>query len=804
MAKIIGNITTTPMPFSVVDQTYSAESANAQSGTAVAEAINSKADKNNVNGGFNGGAQATATTGGAVGYKSTTKKGGAIGRSTVSDSGGAIGESATATSGGAIGEGAQETEGGGAIGWNSKAGGGFSGGNHAQVIKDSNGNYIDAIQLGQGMNKRSGTLQIYDYTLMNEDGSIPEERLPTLSASNVGQKTENGGEIFNDYENNKAIASNTHAEGQKAIAGSKAFSFDTLHSYVTSDYDNEVGTGKYYLNSVVGITKGLEYTVVLKNNYDLNGKVISVGNTYVEVDNYIIPNSSAETTISESSYILFPTNPSIGDIVIGSTAHAEGNETKALSTASHAEGYLTTAAGNYSHTEGRETIAAYSAHAEGQRTSAKGNSSHSEGYDTKAIGFASHSEGQGTKANGNQSHAEGVNTISSGIASHTEGQGTQATGNGAHAEGYLTKASGSYSHTAGIGTVAASYYQHAEGKYNIEDNKNKYAHIVGNGTSDTNRSNAHTLDWKGNAWFAGEVTVGTDKDKLATEKVVDSKIAEFVDSAPETLDTLNELAEALGDDPNFATTVATELGKKVDAKTEDGGFAGGDSSSATTGGAIGYGAQAREGGAVGWGAVAEKGFSGGHGAKVGRDDYWNYIDAIQLGTGINSNPKSLQVYNHTLMNADGSIPEERLPILETLATIEYVDSKIGSGGGEGNSIYGFDYYYETTSINLNDSDYQRVGIHKIKKTGSMEQPTIIMTQAYAGGLQQTVIRSNYIRLRQIKPDGTMTDWDDYVLNSKLEEKVAESKAYTDEKIGSIETVLDSIIAMQNELIGGDE
>ena len=38
----------------------------------------------------------------------------------------------------------------------------------------------------------------------------------------------------------------------------------------------------------------------------------------------------------------------------------------------------------------------------------------------------------------------------------------------------------------------------------------------------------------------------------------------MVDSAPETLNTLNELAAALGDDPNFATTVATQIGGKVD------------------------------------------------------------------------------------------------------------------------------------------------------------------------------------------------------------------------------------------------
>ena len=50
---------------------------------------------------------------------------------------------------------------------------------------------------------------------------------------------------------------------------------------------------------------------------------------------------------------------------------------------------------------------------------------------------------------------------------------------------------------------------------------------------------------------------------LATETYVQSKIAEVVNSAPGTLDTLNELAKALGNDPNFATTMATELGKKA-------------------------------------------------------------------------------------------------------------------------------------------------------------------------------------------------------------------------------------------------
>lgn len=56
---------------------------------------------------------------------------------------------------------------------------------------------------------------------------------------------------------------------------------------------------------------------------------------------------------------------------------------------------------------------------------------------------------------------------------------------------------------------------------------------------------------------------GVDVD--AVGEIVDQKIAELVDTAPEALDTLNELAAALGDDPNFATTMATELGKKANA-----------------------------------------------------------------------------------------------------------------------------------------------------------------------------------------------------------------------------------------------
>jgi len=49
----------------------------------------------------------------------------------------------------------------------------------------------------------------------------------------------------------------------------------------------------------------------------------------------------------------------------------------------------------------------------------------------------------------------------------------------------------------------------------------------------------------------------------ATKGYVDTQISNLVDSAPSTLDTLNELAAALGDDPNYATTITNALAAKL-------------------------------------------------------------------------------------------------------------------------------------------------------------------------------------------------------------------------------------------------
>jgi hypothetical protein len=51
----------------------------------------------------------------------------------------------------------------------------------------------------------------------------------------------------------------------------------------------------------------------------------------------------------------------------------------------------------------------------------------------------------------------------------------------------------------------------------------------------------------------------TDTSTLATEGYVDTAISNLVDSAPATLDTLNEIAAAINDDANFSASVVNHV-----------------------------------------------------------------------------------------------------------------------------------------------------------------------------------------------------------------------------------------------------
>lgn len=87
---------------------------------------------------------------------------------------------------------------------------------------------------------------------------------------------------------------------------------------------------------------------------------------------------------------------------------------------------------------------------------------------------------------------------------------------------------------------------------------------INNGVlSATGGGTADSIDWSNVQNKPTKVSDFTNDAKYQTETQVKAIIEDVIDSAPDALNTLDELAQALGDDPNFATTITTELSKKV-------------------------------------------------------------------------------------------------------------------------------------------------------------------------------------------------------------------------------------------------
>ena len=349
----------------------------------------------------------------------------------------------------------------------------------------------------------------------------------------VGETLEpDGAEIFNDYENNTTNVEYSHVEGYQGKGVVKAF-----HPQNYTQID--AGSGVVTLDSIEGITVGMHYNIFISanntieryrgviteitaasNSVKLEGQSITAGMisityptpTTAVYNNLIIAGGTIGTfevtEFDADSYEHgFSQHIEGSKAIAGISAHAEGIGTEALGFGSHAEGYYSKAYGER-------------AHAEGYKTLADGNESHAEGLSCQATGEASHAEGSKSVASGDYAHAEGGGSIASGNRAHAEGQVAEASGDYSHAEGYYTIASGDYSHVEGKSTKAAGDSQHVQGRFNIEDTENKYAHILGNGWNENNRKNAHTIDWDGNAWFAGDVSINK---KGRTTKLIDSE-----------------------------------------------------------------------------------------------------------------------------------------------------------------------------------------------------------------------------------------------------------------------------------------
>lgn len=167
------------------------------------------------------------------------------------------------------------------------------------------------------------------------------------------------------------------------------------------------------------------------------------------------------------------------------------------------------------------------------------------------VGTNSFAVGSSAEASGIGSHAEGNNTVSAGRYVHVEGlynvidnnfdNWPTWTSGTSYAIGDKVKRTVNYyndyneiieSTQTLICTTANSSWIFDPDEwsfYKYKDNYN-YAHIVGNGLSANDRSNAYALDWYGNGYYKGDLYVGcnansTGGSKVATEAYVTSALA---------------------------------------------------------------------------------------------------------------------------------------------------------------------------------------------------------------------------------------------------------------------------------------
>lgn len=276
------------------------------------------------------------------------------------------------------------------------------------------------------------------------------------------------------------------------------------------------------LNSITGINDK-DFLLLYHNgaegsqeNPDVTGKITLQDVKELVLNNIVTPTPSSElqnirdgisgTSIEEGclednadSYAGTTQN-----YACGKYSHAEGFGTKTGQFLNQQDKTINTSLGAYAHVEGYFSQAkADCSHAEGNGTIAGGGTKIIDGEELPT-GYCSHAEGYFSQAKGDHSHAEGRETIALEICSHAEGFSSQANGQVSHAEGSNTIASGYISHAGGEHTIAQRLAQTVIGRYNSPDtqglNQNsygKYAFIIGNGESNSNRSNAFTVDWDG-------------------------------------------------------------------------------------------------------------------------------------------------------------------------------------------------------------------------------------------------------------------------------------------------------------------
>ena len=404
------------------------------------------------------------------------------------------------------------------------------------------------ITAGETTEKTIKELKVGDYfSFTNNANSIIDSYLHASEfiESEVNSETNNTSYtwIFYSYTDSPR---NTQPGKYLHIVGNGTYSDRLSNAHTLEANGTAWFAGDVYVGSTSGVNKD-EGSKKLATEEQIVGK---------KTEGTVVTFEDKEYTCAAGAEIF----NDLANKAIGQYSHAEGSGTVAMGLYAHAEGMRSQAIGNFSHAENYSQAPGGYAHSEGSQTVAKGIMSHAEGWLSEASGNQSHVEGHGTVAIASRSHVQGMynkldtdkgRTI---YASASMGLGENKTFN-SNDTVYVLEGNVELNFFTGeitadslretlikdlqvddffatTNTNITEYYSLINISKVTEtqltgycvtmmgvpyENLGKYAHIVGNGGSAHARSNAHTLDWDGNAWYAGSVECTSFILKSSTE-----------------------------------------------------------------------------------------------------------------------------------------------------------------------------------------------------------------------------------------------------------------------------------------------
>ena len=408
---------------------------------------------------------------------------------------------------------------------------------------------------GQLANLNTNTVPVEDgqviigYELDNERGemyvdigtkrckissNVDEDSIEEALSVKPGEKTLEGGEIFNDYENNNAYGKHASALGTHSIAGSKAFTI------LAVDKDNLT----YTLDSTEGLEVGDVYSVHLLYGVDTDGNtksqqgenygsITAINDNIVTVDKLFYPVPEGYEFTILDSYIddngfdkelntfRIIEKPEVGTRIIGHGCIAGGVNNRSLSKGAISFGSDNLSQGSYAVTFGSKNKAGYASIAVGA--------------ENNVSGYAAFAAGEGNKSTQ-------LNSIAMGRKCEANHPGSVA---------------------LGIKSITSADAQIVVGKWNTPQNDAIF--IVGNGTN-SKTSNALYVNRNGQAVLGNTSILNVDS-AVTTKKYVDDKSSNTIATSKDYIDkTINSLNIEVGTNP---TALVFNADKNTDTSSED-------------------------------------------------------------------------------------------------------------------------------------------------------------------------------------------------------------------------------------------